>query len=32
MAPTEAEAVALQHVVALTLGRVEQIVKGVVGQ
>lgn len=32
MVPTEAEAVALQHVVALTVGRVEPIVEGVVGQ
>jgi len=32
MSPTEAEAVALQHVVTLTLGRVEPIVEGVVGQ
>jgi len=32
MAPTEAEAVALKHVVSLTLGRVEHIVEGVVGQ
>ena len=32
MAPTEAEAVTLEHLVALTLDRVEEIVEGVVGQ
>ncbi len=32
MTPAEAEAVALEHVVALTLGGVKHIVEGVVGQ